>query len=206
MITIVEDFVSKEYQEYLKSSIDDHNLPLYWYAHTGDIPEGTRTLVVKDGNTKDDSFFVHQFIRESNVVSSLWGEFSPLVTHAMAKTGLGHKMKLNRVKLNLSTRMTHFTPNEYYMPHIDVKVRQRGITAIYYMNDADGDTLFFETPDELKDKMGFVEIQSELKVIKRITPKQGMLVYFDNQILHTGTPPQETQYRSVINFNWIQDF
>ena len=58
--------------------------------------------------------------------------------------------------------------------------------CIYYINDSDGDTVFF---NEQKEE------------IKRVSPKKGRIIFFDGQILHTGSTPSKT--RVLINFNFI---
>ena len=58
-------------------------------------------------------------------------------------------------------------------------------SLIYYVNDSDGDTIFFN---------------DNLKEIKRVNPKKGKAVLFDSNILHCGSNPINTLNRVVINF------
>ena len=58
--------------------------------------------------------------------------------------------------------------------------------CIYYVNDSDGDTIFFD---------------DNKKEIKRVSPKRGRVVFFNGVIKHIGSNP--TQLRSIINFNFI---
>jgi hypothetical protein len=204
MITIIEDLVDVGYQNYIRGIVENSQLPLFWNKATtyGTASAGRS---VTDPNTKEDYQLTHIFLRDNKPLSELWSSFSPISAFLMARTGVGtgNDVLMRRAKLNVNPRMAHYKKNEYFTPHLDIE-GAKGITAIYYLNDADGDTLFFENPKEPEYANGNVTIPYELKVIERIRPKQGTLVYFDNSILHSGQPPQESSYRSVINLNWIK--
>ena len=68
--------------------------------------------------------------------------------------------------------------------HTDVNFPH--LVCLYYVNDSDGDTLFFnDKGDE----------------IKRVSPKKGRIVFFEGSIPHCGSEP--SKLRSIINFNFI---
>ena len=56
--------------------------------------------------------------------------------------------------------------------------------CLYYVNDSDGDTIFYDN--------------SKTTEIKRVTPKKGRIAFFDGSIPHCSTSPS-TQSRVVIN-------
>ena len=58
-------------------------------------------------------------------------------------------------------------------------------TFLYYVNDSDGDTIFFN-----KNK----------KEIKRVKPKKGTGVLFKSNTLHAGSNPINSDKRMVINY------
>jgi hypothetical protein len=62
------------------------------------------------------------------------------------------------------------------------------LVFIYYINDSDGDTVFFK--DDKKTE------------IKRVTPKKGRGVIFDGVINHCSTRPSKHS-RGIINFNFL---
>ena len=66
------------------------------------------------------------------------------------------------------------------------------MTAIYYVNDSDGDTLIFEN-----DYTG--EDPGPLRILKRVTPKAGTLIIFPSKLYHASSSPTKGK-RSVINF------
>ena len=79
---------------------------------------------------------------------------------------------------------------EWDMPHIDVKSPH--YVFLYYVNDSDGPTCFFNT-NEMQSISNKVEPQ-------KIEPKKNRLVIFNGNIYHSSTPPKLTK-RVVINFN-----
>ena len=97
-------------------------------------------------------------------------------------------MNLIKAKLNVNVNDSKFSKNNYYQPHIDFPYK--GITAIYYVNDCDGDTFFFKKEE------------NKLKIIKQISPKKGSLIYFDNTIFHAGQPPFNSNLRAILNLNF----
>jgi hypothetical protein len=62
------------------------------------------------------------------------------------------------------------------------------LVCLYYVNNVDGDTIFYE--DDKKTE------------IKRISPKKGRIAFFSGNIPHCSTSPKELP-RSIINFNFI---
>lgn len=83
--------------------------------------------------------------------------------------------------------------------HIDYY--KRHLSILYYVLDADGDTVIFENMYHPNDKK--VPEPDELKVKKQVTPKQGRVVIFDGYHWHTATQP-EKHMRCVINSNVLQ--
>ena len=70
-------------------------------------------------------------------------------------------------------------------PHTDMP--DPHLACLYYVNDTDGDTIFFD-PDKTT-------------IIKKVAPKKGRVVIFDGSIWHSSSTPTKN-VRSVINFNF----
>jgi hypothetical protein len=182
MINVIDNFIAKEYQDYIEALVCNAELPLYLNLNT--IINSSN--LKQDENTIEEVQFTHAFMRDGEVTSNHWGMFSPIVYGMMAKTGVTADLKLVRAKLNVNTKSEN-SDDKHYTPHLDSS--EMGITAIYYLNDSDGDTLFFSDSGE---------------IIKRISPAKGTLVYFNSNIYHAGQPPKINAFRSVINFNWVE--
>jgi hypothetical protein len=182
-IKILENFISPVHCDYLETLINESNLPLFFNGGTV-ISHDKDVLVNLTKHEKDSPQFTHTFFINGGASSSFWSRIEPIIFNFVSSTGAVKFENLIKCKLNLNYRDTSYANNEHFPMHID---KEDGVTAIYYINDADGDTLFFD-----KNK----------KITQAITPKKGMLVYFNSNILHAGQPPKKALYRSVINFNW----
>jgi hypothetical protein len=94
-----------------------------------------------------------------------------------------------RVKANLTIKDKTYPENNHSVPHTDLYKNNPDLqiskVAIYYVNDSDGDTFFFD---------------NELNVIHRQTPKKGTLALFDANIIHAASLSKDTAHRAVINF------
>lgn len=181
-ILVVEDFVSKPFQELIKALVEGSELPLYYNC---DTMLGYKTNYPKN-NLIEYPQFTHTFIDKGEIKSEWWAKIEPLLFYFMAKTGISFG-SLDRCKMNLNPKISSAIPEQHFTIHTDYLVS--GFTSIYYVNDSDGDTLFFNA--------------TGTEIVKKISPKQGTMVYFNNQIPHAGQPPKINDYRSVINFNWI---
>ena len=69
--------------------------------------------------------------------------------------------------------------------HVDMKIPHTVI--LYYVNDADGDTFFFNKSREIVD---------------RVTPKKGRAVVFDGLTLHASSMPSK-DYRISLNLGYV---
>jgi hypothetical protein len=72
-----------------------------------------------------------------------------------------------------------------YHPHVDTDSPH--YVLLYYVNDTDGDTVFFD---------------NYLNEIKRISPKKGRVVFFDGSIYHAASNPTINP-RFVLNYNFL---
>lgn len=98
--------------------------------------------------------------------------------------------------------------------NIHVDTDKKCYTLLYYVNDSDGDTFFFNTttknyPHSEYEKARFLpdwtEKQEEIftEVAFRKEPKKGTAVIFDGSIYHSSSTPTKGR-RCIINFcyNW----
>ena len=60
------------------------------------------------------------------------------------------------------------------------------MVILYYINDADGDTFFFD---------------NDGKIIHRETPERGKMVIFDGLTFHASSPPSKN-IRMSLNINY----
>jgi hypothetical protein len=125
--------------------------------------------------------------------SKFWSLFLPIMFQAINVFDIN--LKVIRCKVNATYPTAGFLDNEYNPPHKDQEDPNM-LVGIYYVNDSDGDTLFFEEP-ESNFTLG------EFKVLAKVSPKKGSFVLFPASVLHAGRPPIIASSRYVINFNFV---
>ena len=83
-------------------------------------------------------------------------------------------------------------------PHIDLDIPHT--VYLYYVNDCDGDTVLYNYKSENgKEDIPYFE---DVKIKKRITPKQCRVVVFDGMTWHSSTQPTKGT-RTIINFDMV---
>lgn len=108
---------------------------------------------------------------------------------------LPFKFELQRVKVNFNPKVSKIYKDNCMHPHCDMNTG--GFTAVYYVNNSDGDTIIFNE----KTMKPFLTGE-ELSIKKRVRNKRGRLVVFNQDYLHAGMLPVSSDYRVVINFNF----
>ena len=101
---------------------------------------------------------------------------------------------LTKIKITLTLPAAGATDLSYGVPHVDFPNTKENMTAIYYVNDSDGDTVIFN------EEYGY---QGQLTEKKRITPKQGRLVVFKGKLMHAGNYPTTNKPRIIANINFV---
>ena len=72
---------------------------------------------------------------------------------------------------------------------------------IYYVNDSDGDSVFFK--ERYKPKDGPPKLKdTDVTECFRYTPKKGTGILFDGHQYHSGNSPKNSLYRTIINFDF----
>jgi len=111
-----------------------------------------------------------------------------------------------RIKCGLMTALHNRVTHE---AHVDQFTKHT--TALMYLNDSDGDTLFYNKSFNLNDKnlsdkqISEKYICTEDDIVDRITPKANRFVVFNGLQYHSSQAPVNTKYRYVINFNFNVD-
>jgi len=126
----------------------------------------------KDGDQKRPAFS-HYFVLHSKTNSNFFNSVKPIFSKYIRKNIINFKSILQLPSLDKKT---------YDTPHIDMKKPHS--VYLYYILDSDGETIFFKNK----------------KIFKKIKPKQGRLVIFNGDILHTAYQPKKN-IRCVININ-----
>ena len=102
----------------------------------------------------------------------------------------------NRLLNNIYACNKYFDPNKQTIllnSHHDT-VKPNSYSAVYYINDSDGDTFLFN--EVVTDETVLPE---RLTVAVRITPKKNRLLIFESNRYHASSNPRISDSRFVIN-------
>jgi hypothetical protein len=187
-ITIIDDAVPVEVQDRIeKLFLSNH---INWTFNPSSLYVSGKLMGLRDDfpqteNTFDTPMFTHisGFINQK--MSDSLVDVFPVVQ------SIPHDMTtLIRVKTNIT--LPTINGGDLHNPvHIDYGSKEDYLSAIYYINDSDGDTFIFN------EKNGH---QGELTLKQRVSPKRGRLVVFNGNYLHAGGIPTKGP-RLVMNIN-----
>ncbi len=183
MIQVFDNFISQFYKEDLQAAIFGSELAWVRHEETAGGYNGNYSWI-SDKNTEESNLFVMKPSKDDSEIIS----FVPL-TYRIQEV-LGYRIYVNRLKINLMLPGVKNNPNSYNRPHVDHSYSYAK-TLLYYVNDSDGDTFFF-------DQTYTGSNPGDLKVVDRITPKAGTAVIFDSYRYHASSTPTADK-RSAIN-------
>ena len=186
MISIVEDFVPKIFQDQLEAQLLS---PEFLWSYSPYTTNPSRSAIFVDKDCSDTPQFVHGFFGDNTAYSNYYTLIHPFL-YFMSM----HNYKVAsfwRSKSNMTLPVN--VPKEAHSyPHTDLnQAGVKGISMLYYVNDSDGDTIFFEESPE--------EFNGTLTVKQRVTPKKGTAVIFDSATIHAGQVPKNAKNRVVVS-------
>jgi hypothetical protein len=165
--------------------------PAFPWALTLDAVKGS------DGNTvvDDDSTIglFHTFIYDNQLCSEYFKEIDWILDE-FEKINL-QKNKIIRVRAGLFLKHPSADP---HTSHVDAKVPHT--TAVYYVNDCDGDILIYNETYKTH-PWSSPKLPTE---ISRFSPSMGKLVVFDGEHYHASSYPNKKPFRLAITFNFLK--
>ena len=179
---VFKNIIPKPYQDRIETIMSDVS---FKWGMLEDVTYGSdSSMRNKFPNATGSIGFAHLFADRATGISSENLDFMlPLLLH-ISET---NAFDLVRIKGGLLLPKPSYNMGSHNMPHIDFD--EDGITtALYYVNDSDGDTVFFD---------------DTYNIVKRIKPEKGTVIIFDNRTLHASTNPSISPKRMVINFNYV---
>ena len=164
-IKIIDNCLSLEAHDTIKTALLESEFP--WYYNSAKVDsEGW------DADPLNNYQFTHVFYNDMAPISPYIELLHPVMS-------ILNPAAILRIKANLTPRTENLVN---YKMHIDAE-NFKGKTAIYYVNDNNGSTIF-------EDK-------------SVVESKENRLVIFDSQLLHAGTTCTNQKIRCVINFNYF---
>lgn len=184
---IINNFIKPRLQDEIEGMLLGNNFP-YFYINELSTPlneaDEANGGIRLDANTVEAPQFFHMFVSDGVVNSQAYSELMPITNKLLDITE--EDCFIYRCKANMNLIDTRFE-GKYHTPHIDNGFDEQ-ITAIYYVNNSDGDTFFFDDKGN---------------ITKRITPKKGTLVTWKGKVFHAKASPVKSLSRVVININLL---
>jgi|TARA_R100001463_G_scaffold127290_1_gene185329 hypothetical protein len=172
MLKITDNYFNEHVQDHLEKKLSTNEFPWFYIPETvsGDL-EDLKKLIKNTRHTHAFKHFVYDAVgTNSSMYESLDRVFN-------------FKNPI-RVKINMLTRIPNYNKDCHNQPHVDMDEEHN--TKIYYVNDSDGDTFFFD---------------KDYNIVDRVSPKKGRLVEFKGDVIHAGSNPIKNERRMVININ-----
>ncbi len=124
----------------------------------------------------------------------------PILFMFCDKAGLEYNALL-RIRVGLFPRSG--IAAKHHNPHVDFSQPHR--TAVYYVNDSDGDTVVFkETVDDVPvSRAARFANDNKFRIAGRVAPVKGTMMAFDGRHYHASMHPNKTSKRIAITFNFV---
>ena len=192
MVKLQENLISRGHHNQIQDTVMSGQFPWFFYEHSVNL-SNLNKKVFGDLHTRDCHQFTHIFIREGKLNSS----YNNLIEVFLRTLDLKVE-DVYRAQANMLTMDGAYPKDHYQYPHVDHATEDDGTTSLlYYVNDSDGDTFFFNEKVDTN-----VEV---LSINRRETPKKGKSVMFKSNTLHAGSPPRFHKTRVVLNFVFNKD-
>lgn len=150
-------------------------------------------------NSQKPSYGFNQMIKHPNhgILSPLYERVSvPIINKVIDRLGLLLKdIYYNRCFLQVP--LAEQFVKETNGVHVDLPIPH--LACVYYLNDADGDTVLYE---ETNETVPYGSSDVKLTEHKRVTPKKGRFVLFDGSRYHASSQPRTT-HRCIMNFDLV---
>ena len=168
----IDNFIPESYCLNIENLLLSDNFPYYFISN-----------VAFDKITEKNSLnydFFHLVYNDNEIISSVYEHIYPLVYFLELKLKKDIK-EIIRIRIGMSTKKTN--SNITHPKHLDFNFPHK--TFLYYVNNSDGDTVFYENDNEVK-----------------FQPVRGSGIFFDGSIPHASSTPTTVQRRIVININF----
>ena len=122
----------------------------------------------------------HSFLHNHQITEYFGFLSQPLNIFCYLNNIIQHEVYNSRLFITFPLKNSdnlNFIHNDKHFPHF---------VCIYYVNDTDGDTIFYNDQEE---------------EIKRVSPKKGRILFFDGTIKHSGSNCTEG-IRIIFNYNF----
>ena len=179
---IIDNFLEPYYFDYLSDCVNNQSFQWKYQKNVSTFSQGDDGWLHGLSHGLYDPQYGMDFQTEQ---SEIW---IPVILK-IEQDLIGKKASLLRARLDMTVKSP---PDTIHTPHQDLK--QPHWTTIFYLNDADGDTVIYNETE-----------RSDNYTVKHIiTPKKNRIICFDGSHFHTGHSPSKCSNRILMNSNFIK--
>ena len=181
---IVDNLISKPYQEEIKETLLDIKFP--W----GFIPD-----VTSAGSDINAPALIHNYRWGSTTHSPYYDIVAPIASIGAEAVNYKFNNVIQCRSFLQFPLSTTFYNKDIDLLHIDLNYEH--LVVLYYVLDSDGETLITSKTYDQEQEHYLDKVED---VVMRVTPKQGRAVIFNGKYYHTAQQPKDN-VRCIINFN-----
>ena len=204
----MEDFFLYEVENFLSpsyfSALADRVLkaPKYTYIpKTSGLNAACDEAMARNNTVVDNGQFVYSIIQQGDILDEQMFFFTEPMYFQIQDMFPQIKFHgMFRFKSNILTRTHGYAPGVYNRPHTD-DLFPNTISAIFYLNDADGDTVMFK--EAFAGANVYTDTYTEYL---RMSPKANTLVVFNSGYFHASSNPVTADRRVVMNILFDAEF
>jgi len=149
---IIDDVIPLSIQNELEKNILDPRFPWGHMLSSDLANDASDDYVVlkrkefKENNIIDPGQFYHNILNEQQP-GQFFSWFTPILD------AIKHQdMRILRMKMNFNYPWAGISDSTHGIPHVDLPNEKGYTTAIYYVTNADGDTILFNEKMDIKDR------------------------------------------------------
>lgn len=191
---IIDDFLPTSIQDVIHDILIGPDFTWYFAKYSVSVTNLDEHFYTDKPN-REHIQLRHSFVNDDKINSYFYQFIEPIKlvfeSHMKCKVKTTYRIKSNML---ISQKGPFLQP-----PHVDtLELMDNGVdclgykTLLYYVNDSDGDTIFYNEYFT-GEPVGLVTEQ------QRVSPKKGRAVIFDSNQIHSGSCPSVTDARVVIN-------
>jgi hypothetical protein len=191
-LIVIDNFVPEAYQQSILNLLLGPELGWIYYNYSVS-DKSLDEFFYTDEPYKEHIQFRHTFVRDEAIISDYFKFIAPVVGEFQQYMKIP-SLKIQRIKSNLLMPQKGISQQR---PHVDSFETGR-ITMLYYVNDSDNSTTFYNEYYMSK-PVGLVTKQQTIQA------KQGRAVIFDSNQIHAGSCPTEDVQGPRLVLNCIFD-
>ena len=180
-IRVIDDFLDDKEIDIIEKKLTEGNGLFEWFYFPSTVANDNKFPLGLDSPQLVHSFYC--------ITKRQTAQMSPKFKLIECMLEKLEKYDIKNVMLIRAKANVLFPTNKdlkYSVPHVDLPYLKHYSNLLYYVNDTDGDTYFFNKDETIREQ---------------ISPKRNRAVYFDGDILHASSNPKKHDSRIVINLN-----